>query len=156
MYFLQIYSDQLYTWSDRHAQQARCRIEKTPHCPSASIAPAQGDPAGLPHRTVQTMWQTGMQVRRWPRSWPEILPFGELPWLAAANGLRAAGGLRPDSTVPCQLPPGTRDLRADLRDQPRTPAPPGGALNGRHERSAFHSPRIVRCGIGRRAPRQYA
>jgi hypothetical protein len=38
---------------------------------------------------------------------------------------------------------GPRNLRSHLRDQPRTAAPPGGALNGRHERSAvanvYHS-----------------
>ena len=50
---------------------------------------------------------------------------------------------------------GPQDLRSDLRDQPRTAAPPGGALNGHHERSSVRPPCVNRCWIGWRAPRQY-
>ena len=116
---------------------AHCRIAKTPQRSPAPTAPAQGDPARLPHRALQAVRQAGMQMRRRSRPWPQVLSFGELPGLAAANGLCAAGVLRPDGRVPRQLPPSPRDLRGDLRDQPRTAAPPGGALKGRHERSAF-------------------
>ncbi len=120
------------------------------------LPPAQSDPPRLPHRALQTMWQAGMQMRRGPRPWPQVLSFGELPGFAAANGLRAAGGLRSNRRVPRQLPPNPRDLREDLRDQPRTAAPPRGALKGRRERSAFCPPRSDRYGIGRYAPRQHA
>jgi len=149
-------SDQFYTWSDRNAEQAHCRLAKTPPCPPAPTAPAPSHPSRLPHRALQTLWQAGMQMRRRSRSWPQVLSVGELSGPATANGLRAAGVLRADGRVPRQLPPSPRDLGGDLRDQPRIVAPPRGALKGRDERSALCPPRSHRCGIGWRAPRQYA
>src|SRR6266576_2634058 len=155
MYFPRVESDQLYTWSDKNGKPVCCRLEKTPSSPPMPTATAQGDPAWLADRALQTLWQAGVQMRRRPRPWPQILPFGEPSRLAATNGLCAAGVSRSDNRVHCQLPPGARDLRSDLRDQPRTAAPPGGALNGHHERSSVRPPCINRCWIGWRAPRQY-
>src|SRR6266699_907007 len=156
MYFLPVQSDQLYTWSDIHEEErACCQLEKTPSIPPAPTAPAQSDPARLADRALQTLWQARVQVRRRSRSWAQVLPFGELSGLAAADGLCAAGVSRSDCGVCRQPPPGPRDLGSDLRDQPRTAAPPGGALNGRHERSSGHPPCVNRCWIGWRAPREY-
>src|ERR1700694_5359742 len=136
MYFLPVESDQLYTWSDNNEEErACCQLEKTPPSPAAPVAPAQGDPARLADRALQTLWQAGVQMRRRSRPWTQVLPFGELPGPAAANGLCAARVSRSDRRVRRQLPPSPRDLRSDLRDQPRTAAPPGGGVNGRHERS---------------------
>src|SRR5665647_3654428 len=155
MYFHRIESDQLYMWSDENGKPACYRLEKTPSSPPAPTAPAQGDPARLADRALQTLWQGRVQVRRRPRSWTQVLPFGELPGLAAADGLCAAGVSRSDGGVCRQLPPSPRDLRSHLRDQPRTAAPPGGALNGHHGRSSVRHPYANRCWIGWRAPRQY-
>src|SRR6266851_585280 len=155
MYFSQLESDQLYTWSDHNGKRARCQLEKTPSSSPAPTAPAQGDPARLADRALQTLRQAGVQMRRRSRPWPQVLPFGEPPGLAATNGLCAAGVSRPDCRVRRQLPPSPRDIRGDLRDQPRTTAPPGGALKARHERSALRPPFINRCWIGWRARCQY-
>ncbi len=156
MYFLLVISDQLYTWSDRNEEKrACCHLEKTSSGSSAPTAPTQGDPARLADRALQTLWQARVQVRRWPRSWTQVLPFGELSRITAADGLCAARVSCSDCRVCCQLPPGPRDLRSDLRDQPRTAAPPGGALKGHHARSARRPPCTHRCWIGRRAPCQY-
>lgn len=149
-------SDQLYTWSDGHAKRTRCRTAKTPQRSCASTAPAQIGPARLPHRAIQTMRQAGMQVRRRAWTWPQVLSVGELPGPAAANGLRAAGGLRANSGVSHQLSPKPRDPGDDLRDQPRTAAPSRDALERHYERVTRCRPRPDRCGIGRRASGQYA
>jgi hypothetical protein len=155
MYFVRIESDQLYTWSDKNGKRACCHIEKTSADASASTAPAEVNPPRLADRALQTLWQAGLQMCRRSRPWPEVLPFGEPSGLAAANGLCAAGVSRPDCRVRCQLPPSPRNLRSDFRDQPRTVAPPGGALKGRHERSALRPPCTHRCWIGWCAPGQY-
>src|SRR5579864_7891706 len=126
MYFHDLQSDQLYTWSDEYRKRACCRLEKTPPIASATVAPAQGDLARLAYRALQTLWQAGVQMRRGPWSWPQVLSFGEPLGLAAANGLCAAGVSRPGCRVRCQLPSSPRDLGSDFRDQPRTVAPPGG------------------------------
>src|ERR1700739_2407089 len=132
-------SDQLYKWSETNEETgAGCHLEKTPSSSHSSTAATQGGPARLADRALQTLWQAGVQMRRGARSWPQVLPFREPPGLAAANGLCAAGGARASGGVRGQLPPSARDLRRDFRDQPRTAAPPGGSLSGRHERSSIH------------------
>ena len=120
------------------------------------IAPAPIDPARLSHRTLQTMRQAGMQMRRRPRPWPQVLFVGKLPGLAPANGLRPPGVLPASNAVPRQLPPRPRDSGVHLRDQPRTTAPSRATLKSRHARVPACPPRPHRCGAGRRAPRQYA
>src|SRR5438270_9309443 len=155
-----IESDQLYTWSDeQHTEEATGDLAQTPHCSSAPTTAAPGDPAWLPDRALQALRQAGMQMRRRSRSRSQILPVCQLPGLAAANGLCATGVLHANSGVPRQLSPSPRDLRGDLRDQPRVAAPPRGALRNGRERSAFLTDvayRCERCETGRRAPRQYA
>jgi hypothetical protein len=156
MYFLDVYSDQLYTWSDANLKTVHRRIAKTPQRSPAPVAFAPINPARFPHRALQTMWQAEMQMRRWPRPWPQILSLGQLPGLAAANGLRAAGALCANGGVPGQLPPSPRDPGGDLRDQPRTAAPPRGAVKACDAPCPFCPPHTDRCGIGRRTPCQYA
>src|ERR1700745_3622742 len=57
-----------------------------------------------------------------PGHGPKYLSLGQLPGIAAANGLRPAGALRPNGRVPGQSSPYPRDPGGDLRDQPRTAA----------------------------------
>src|SRR5438094_2223674 len=110
MYFPPVQSAQLYTWSDTHEEERACHLEKTPSSSRAPTAPTQGDLAWLADRALQTLWQARVQVRRRSRSWTQVLPFGELSGLAAADGLCAAGVSRADCGVCCQLPPGPRDF----------------------------------------------
>ena len=135
-------SDQLYTWSDKNGNRACCQLEKTSPSAAAPVAPAQGDPARFADRALQALWQARVQMCRGSGPRSQVLPFGEPPRLTAMNGLCAAGVSRPDCRVRRQLPPSPGDLRSDLRDQPRTTAPPSGALKGHHARSALrlHAP----------------
>ncbi len=149
-------SDQLLAWSDENTEADHRRLAKAPPSAPTPIAPTQSYPAGFPHRTLQALWQARMQVRRRPRSWPQILSVGKLSRPAPANGLRSARVLRAGERVPGQLPPRPPSLRGDLRDQPRAPATSREALKDRYERSAASPPRADRSGTGRRAPRQYA
>jgi hypothetical protein len=149
-------SDQLLTWSDEHIETDHRRLAKTPPSASAPTAPTQSHSAGFPHRALQTLWQTRMQMRRRPWSWPQVLSVGKLSRTAPTNGLRPARVLRAGKRVPGQLPPRPPDLGGDLRDQPRAPTPSREALKDRHERSAVIPPCTDRSGTGRRASRQYA
>ena len=156
MYSTTVESDQLYTWSDANTEAAHRLTAKTPQRSPTPIPPASSDPARFSYRAVQTMRQAGLQMRRWPRPWTQILSIGQLSGVAAANGLCTAGILRANRGVPVELPPSSRDLRNHLRDQPRTASPSRGALKDCHERSAFCPPHTDRCKVGRRASRQYA
>ena len=150
-------SDQSDTWSDIDAKQIHRYTTETPRRSAAQTASAQSDPPRLPHRALQTMWQTGMQVRRRARSWSQVLSFGQLPGVETANGLRTTGVSRSGCRVRCQLPASPRDLGGGLRDQPRTSPPSRGALKIHHDWRAGHPPcDYDRCEFGRRAPRQYA
>ena len=149
-------SDQLLTWSDENIEADHRRLAKAPPSAPAPIAPAQSGPSRFPHRALQTLWQARLQMRRRPRSWPQVLSVGKLSRPAPANGLRPARVLRAGERVPGQLPPRPPDPGGDLRDQPRAPTPSREALRDRHERSALSPPRADRSGTGRRAPRQYA
>jgi hypothetical protein len=149
-------SDQLLTWSDENSETDHRRLAKAPPSAPAPAASAQGCPPWFPHRALQTLWQARLQMRPRPRSWPQVLSFGELSRPAPANGLRPARVLRAGERVAGQLPPRSPDLGGDLRDQPRAPATSPEALKDRHERSAVNPPRTDRSGTGRHAPRQYA
>src|ERR1700733_10945110 len=132
MYSYVIESDQLYTWSDENPEPVHCRITETSQCAPAPTASAPSHPPRFSHRTLQTMRQTGMQMRRRPRPWPQVLFVGQLSRLAAANELCTAGVLRSNDGIPGQLSSDARNPGGRLRDQPRTAAPPRGALRSHH------------------------
>src|SRR5215469_9818882 len=111
MYFFVIESDQLYTWSDENPEPHHLCLAEAPRRTPAPTASAPSDSSRLSHRALQTLRQAGMQVRRRPGSWPQVLFVGQLSRLAAANGLCAAGVLRSDGRVLSQLPSSPRDPR---------------------------------------------
>jgi len=149
-------SDQLYIWSDEYTKRIRSRTAKAPQRSCAPTASSEIDPARLPNRALQALRQARMQMRRRPRTWSQVLSFGELFGAAPANGLRTTRCLRTNSGVSGQLSPEPRDFGDDLRDQPRVAAPSRGALERRHERVAALSSRCNRHETGRCASRQYA
>jgi hypothetical protein len=149
-------SDQLLAWSDENVETDHRRLAQAPPSAPAPTAPAESSPPWFPHRALQTLWQARLQMRPRPRSWPQVLPVGELSRPASTNGLRPARVLRAGERVSGQLPPRPPGLGGDLRDQPRTLTPSREAVRDRHERSAASPPRADRFRTGRRAPRQYA
>ena len=153
---LGILSDQLFTWSARHDEKIHVCFEKAPPSPTAQPSLSGSNPPRLSYRTLQALWQAGLQMRQGTRSRSQVLPVGKLSPFAPANGLCATGVSRPDQEVSCQLSARERDLRGDLRDQSRTTAPARGALRNHDERNVFLAHRTHRSGIGRRPSRQYA
>jgi hypothetical protein len=156
MYWSSLQSDQLYTWSDENTPTIHNRLAKETRHPLAAIAPAPGYSSWLAYRTIQTVRQAGMQMRRWPWSWPQVLSLGQLPGITSTNGLHPAGTARANGGVPGQLSSGARGDGGDLRDQPRITPPARGALEGRRAQNHSRRPHCDRCEIGRCPPRQYA
>lgn len=147
-------SDQLMTWS-ADGRYSFTHLAQTTRPVAAANARFRHAAEGFAHRALQALWQTRLQVRRWPRPWPQVLPLRELPGSAPANGLRATGRSRRRRGTTGELPPGPRDHRRDLRDQPRTVTPPRGALRGPGEPAAA-AHHLHRSAICRRAHRQHA
>jgi len=151
-----ISSDQLFTWSATRDSKIHLRVEEAPPGASAQTPLPDSHPARLSYRTLQALWQAGLQMREgsWPRS--QVLPVCELSPYAPANGVRTARVLPADQEVSYELSARSRDLRGDLRDQSRTAAPARGALRKPDERNIFLAHRHHRSETGRRPPRQYA
>jgi len=121
-------SDQSYNWSDKHARQIyQYSPAKTKN---ASPAPARLDrcPARLPHRALQALWKTWVQLcpRPWP--WPQILPFGQQTGTEAPDGLCSERLLGKSAKASGQFPQDKINPGKALRDQSRTPAAQGEAL----------------------------
>jgi hypothetical protein len=154
MRFLVLLSDQSYTWS-ANGRYFVILFAQTPRAFAQANAGVGDASARLAHRAPQALRQTRLQVRRGSRSRSQVLPVRELSRPSAANGLRAASRPRRCHRTPGELSPRPRDHRGDLRDQPRTIAPPRGALRRAGEPVAIAHP-LHRSAIGRRTHRQHA
>src|ERR1700687_2747715 len=154
MTLLVLLSDQFLTWS-AHGRYSVVDFTQASRPVAATNAGSGYATAWLAHRTLQALRQAWLQVRRWARSWPQVLSVRELSRAPTANGLRASGRLRRRHPTFGELPQGPRDHRRDLRDQPRTIRPPG-ALRGLGEADAAVTHPFHRSAIGRRTHRQHA
>ena len=155
MRLLDLLSDQFSMWS-ANGRYSVVHFAQTPSAIAEANASVRNALARLAHRALQALWQTGLQVCRRPRAWSQVLPIRELSRPPAANGLRAASRLRRRHGTPGELSPRPRDHRGDLRDQPRTIAPPRGALRGAGEPVVSVARQLHRSAIGRRTHRQHA
>lgn len=155
MHLIVLLSDQFLTWS-ANGRYFVAHFTQAPRAVAQANAGVGHALAGLAHRTLQALRQAWLQMRRWPRSWPQVLLVGEFSRAPTTNGLRATSRLRRRHRTPGELSPGPRDHRGDLRDQPRTITPPRGALRGVGEPVATAAHRLHRPTIGRRTHRQHA
>ena len=62
MCFLEILSDQLYTWSDENRKRTCCQSEEAPPSTVAPVAAAQGSPARLAYRALQALRKARVQL----------------------------------------------------------------------------------------------
>ena len=155
MHFIALLSEQFLTWS-ANGRYSVVNITQASRAIAQANAGVGHALAGLAHRTLQALWQAWLQVRRWPRSWPQVLLVGEFSRAPTTNGLRATSRFRRGHRTPGELSPCPRDHRGDLRDQSRTITPPRGAIRGVGEPVAAVAHQLHRPAIGRRTHRQHA
>ena len=155
MHLLVLLSDQFSTWS-ANGRYSVVHFAQTPRAIAEANAGVRDALARLSHRALQALRQTGLQVCRRPRPWPQVLPVRELSRPPAPNGLRTASRLHRRYRTSGELSPSPRDHRGNLRDQPRTIAPPRGALRGAGEPVSAVTHPHHRSAIGRRTHRQHA
>jgi hypothetical protein len=151
-----IWSDHSFTWSAIYAKEILPRSKKASSDSSGQAASPRWHPSRFSHRTLQALWQARLQMRQGSRSWPQILLVRELPECAAANGLCSAGPSCGDQEISRPLSTRSRNLRADLRDQPRAAAPPKGALRAHDEHCFFPAHRAHGSSISKHDRRQHA
>ena len=151
-----IWSDQSFRWSATYAEEILCRPTKAPSGSTRQAAAPRCHPSRFSHRTLQALWQAWLQMRQGARPWSQVLLVRELSEFTAANRLCSAEPSCRDQQTPRQLSARSRNLRADLRDQPRAAAPPRGALRAHDEHRFFRAHRADRSPISKHDRRQYA
>ena len=152
-----IWSDQSFRWSAAaYAKEILCRPTKAPSGSTWQAAAPRCHPSRFSHRTLQALWQAWLQMRQGTWPWSQVLLVRELPKITAANRLCSAEPSCRDQEIPRQLSTRSRNLRADLRDQPRPAAPPRGALRTHDEHRFFRTHRADRSPISKHDRRQYA
>ena len=150
-------SDQLYTWSDiNNANQVDRNFTPPPQNIAAPAAATGAGTARLPHRTLQALWQTRLQMRTGSRPRAQALPLGQSHRRTPGDGLRPSGVQRSSLPIPGQLPADPHDPRRVGCDQPRTTPPPRGVLNHVGERHGPRAHRHPRPFAGRYPHCQYA
>jgi len=144
-------SDQLSTWSVRHARQTRSNAATPTHLPSTPAPGAPGHPPRLSDRALQALRQAGLQVCHRSRPRSQVLSVDQPQRRASTDGLCPPGLRGTGPRVSGQLSAHAGDPGGDLHHQPRAAAPPRAALRWRGERfdSIAHRPR-------RRPPRRHA
>ena len=151
-----IWSDQSFRWSATYAEEILCRPTKAPSGSTWQAAAPRCHPSRFSHRTLQALWQAWLQMRQGTRPWSQVLLVRELPKITAANRLCSAEPSCRDQEIPRQLSTRSRNLRADLRDQPRVAAPPRGALRAHDEHRFFLAHRAHGSPISKRDRCQHA
>jgi hypothetical protein len=143
---MHLLSDHVYDWSARSLKQNIVGVAQAQASVAAQTSAVGCGAARLADRAIQTLRQAGMQMCRGSGPRPEVLPVGELPRRAAADGLRSPGKSGSHSCARHQLPRGAHDPRGSLRDQPRAVTAPRGALKAGGERNvAAAHPTDRRC-----------
>ena len=128
MNWIPLISDQFNNWSDKHARQIyQYSPAKTKNAPAAH-ARLDCCSAGLPHRTLQALWKTWVQLCQRPRPWSQVLPFGQQTGTEAPDGLYSARLFGKSAKASGQFPQDKISPGRALRDQSRTPAAQGEAL----------------------------
>lgn len=124
-----INSDQLYNWSDY--ERHHCRI-----APSASIlgqtssATPTSHPSRLPHRTLQTVRPSRLQMSAGPRTWAQVLPVGQPSRQPTRDGLPPRAIFQTGLRLLAELSESPSGTRADLQHQPRVVTTSSEVLTG--------------------------
>ena len=135
-----IISDQLYNWSDNEPFRfPSCRTDSATSGPGQAVAaPRTVYSAGFVDRTLQTLWQTRLQVRSGSRSRAQVLSIGQPTRRTTPDGLCSGGVLSTGLRVPPQLSASASTAGADLQPQSRVVTAPNEVLNFKQAWSLQH------------------
>jgi len=122
-----IYSDQLYNWS------AHERLHRRPAPPPPSPGQETGrarasHPARLPHRALQALRPSRLQMPAGAGTRAQVLPVGQPVRQPTRNGLRPGGILPAGLRLLAQLPGRPPTAGEDLQYQPRVVTAPSQIL----------------------------
>jgi hypothetical protein len=120
---IMIKSDQLYTWSDYYENSIntifKAKAKGAPEKTAQYVAYFKR----LINRTLQTLWETGMQVPEREGAWTKILSFYQSNGTQTPDGLYPHRNKRQSDGISGQLSHGSRDPGGNLPDQSRAHLP---------------------------------
>ena len=128
-------SDKSFKWSDYGNPNQLIPSSKTKTSPSAASIHWFTSASRLPHRNLQTLRQTHMQMPQRQGAWPKVLPIHQLPRPKTQDGLCFQRKKRSSADILRQSPKHEIDHGTNQRDQPRTACTTGvvlGVFSNRH------------------------
>lgn len=149
-------SGQLNTWSDHYARAFDHSTQASAQATAAQVPTAGYCSARFADRTLQTLWQTKLQVCYWPGTRSEALLVGQPHRGTPCHGLRPTRHSAASGRVSCQLPRDPRQARPVVRDQSGVAAPSGTVLGAGGECLFHHAHRRLRYHCRRNTDGQHA
>ncbi len=114
-----VISDHLYKWSDINEKQTHQYSSSKTKNTFKQTSKARSHFKRLVNRTLQALWQAGMQMCSRPWSWAKILFVRQQAGQQATDGLRSTRFKGKGRTIPGKLPQDQVNFRGTLRHQPR-------------------------------------
>jgi hypothetical protein len=131
-------SDQLIKWSEYYESKIYSYFTSKKKDSFAQTPTSGSYCAWFLDRTLQTLWQTWVQMCQWQRPWTQILSVGEQAWYQATNGLCSSRFKAKGRRIFGKLSKNKNYFRRTLRNQSR-------AFTSKGEVLARSPPKVHKC-----------
>jgi len=111
-------SDQLLDWSDREEAKRRLTAKKTPTTRPATH-PTRNRSPWFTYRTLQTLWETRMPLRRWSRPRSKVLLIDQSIGGSSTDALCSSELSQKSGELPGSLSEGSTNPERDCEHKPR-------------------------------------
>jgi len=111
-------SDQLIDWSDNEETKRRLAAEEAPTTRPATH-PTRNRSSWLTYRTLQTLWETRMPLRRWCRPRSKVLLIDQSIGSSSTDALCSSQLSQTSGELPGSLSEGSTNPERDCEHQPR-------------------------------------
>ena len=116
-------SDQLYNWSDIHEESIySTTTKKEKHACKKAFLDNASHFKRIHNRTLQAMWETRMQMCRWPWTWPKVLFISQPIRQKTGNGLCASRLQGTSNAIFKKLQTSSRHSGTNMQHQSRNTA----------------------------------
>ncbi len=113
-----VVSDQLKDWSDSEETERRLTAKKTPTTRPATHA-TRNRSSWLTYRTLQTLWETRMPLRRWSRPRSKVLLIDQSIGSSSTDALCSSELSQTGGELPGSLSEDSTNPERDCEHQPR-------------------------------------
>ena len=133
-----VVSDQLKDWSDSEETKRGLTAKKTPTTRPATH-PTRNRSSWLTYRTLQTLWETRMPLRRWSRPRSKVLLIDQSIGSSSTDALCSSELSQTGGELPGSLSEDSTNLERDCEHQPRASKASRAIVERSHARSGSGS-----------------